>query len=65
MVPAEVPPILSLEFTSGAMLRDQVHTVLVEVGIEAIAVIRPIPDEMLGRGLEQVAVETECTRVTS
>lgn len=41
------------------MRRDQVHTILVEVGIEAIAVIRPIPDEMLGLGLEHVEVETE------
>ena len=41
------------------MRRDQVHPVLVEVGIEAIAVIRPISDEMLGLGLEHVEVETE------
>jgi len=41
------------------MRRDQVHTVVMEVGIEAIAIIRPIPDEMLELGLEHVEVETE------
>lgn len=41
------------------MRGDQVHTVVAEGGIEAIAVIRPISDEMLGLGLEHVEVETE------
>lgn len=41
------------------MRDNQVHALLLEVGIETIAVIGSIPDEMFGLGLEHVEVETE------
>jgi hypothetical protein len=41
------------------MGRNEVDTLLLEVGIEAVAVVRPIADEMFGFGLEHVEIETE------
>jgi hypothetical protein len=58
-VSAEVASILSLEFPSGAMRRDHVDAVLLEILIEAIAVIGPVSDEMFRLGLQHVEVETE------
>lgn len=51
--------ISDLEFARGAMGRNQIHPVLLEVGIEPIAVIRAIPNEMLRLGLQHVEVETQ------
>jgi hypothetical protein len=58
-IPAYVTPILGLEFARGAMGRNTVDAILLEVVIEAIAVIRPIANEMLGFRLQHVEVETE------
>lgn len=49
--------ILGLEFPGRAMRGNHVHLVLLEVVIQAIAVIRPIPNQVLGLGLH-VEVET-------
>ncbi len=49
---------MGLEFARGAVWGNQVHTVLLEVVIESIAVIGPIADEMLEFGLEHVEIKT-------
>lgn len=52
-------PILSLKFARRAVWGDPIHSVALEVVIEAVAVIRAIADEMLGLGLQHVEVEAE------
>ena len=52
-------PVLGLEFSSGAMGRNQVHAVLLQVVIEPVAVVRSITNQVLGFGLQHVEVETE------
>src|SRR5579885_1621896 len=59
LIPPQMAAILGLELASGPVWRNQVHPVLLEVVIEPVAVVGPIPNEMFGLGLQHVEVETQ------
>jgi len=51
VVSLQMPTVLGLERAVGAMQSNQIHSVLLELHIELIAVIRTIADERLRLGL--------------
>ena len=57
LIAAEVASILGLEFTSGPVWGNHVDVAQLESIIEAIAVIGPVPDQMLRLGLQHLEVE--------
>ena len=59
LVPAQVAPVLGLEFSGRPVRRNHVDPVVLEVVIEPVAIVGPIADEMFGLGLQHVEVETE------
>lgn len=59
LIAPEMAPVLGLEFAGGAMRRDHVDAVLLEIVIEPVAIVGAIADEMFGLGLQHVEVETE------
>ena len=50
---------MGFQFTSGPVRRDHVDAILLKLVIEAVAVIRPIANEMFRLGLEHIEVVTQ------
>ena len=59
LIAPQAAAVLGLEFSIGAMRRDHLHPLLLQVVIEPIAVIRFVANQMLRLGLQHVEVETE------
>src|SRR5205814_5865413 len=56
-VPAELAEILSLGRPAGMMWRNQLDAASSELGIERVAVVRLVPDQLFGERLEEACLQ--------